>query len=317
MSGLFIVGNGLLIFFVKEIDVKQIVDKTAKKINLLKECKQIFTFKPYLILLSAFVTNQIAIQSIQANIQLYFEYGFFKAKDFFTPVMLTLLGLAIFYVPIWQFLMVKIGKIKSMFLGNLLVMPLLIGCIFFRENTSFQIGMLFTLVAIGANGLSSTFLVPWSILPVTLDAYFLKYSTRPDALFYTFFLLGTKILISFYLGIFQLVLGLIGYENEWCAEFQAPIVSETIIYMFAPIPIALLCISCLIITFFPIDEKLALENSERIQQLKKLNEAKVNGYPMVSPITVEEKRGKEPVVISEETEDSNLDYFEYLHEVRF
>lgn len=42
--------------------VKQIVDKTAKKINLLKECKQIFTFKPYLILLSAFVTNQIAIQ---------------------------------------------------------------------------------------------------------------------------------------------------------------------------------------------------------------------------------------------------------------
>lgn len=38
------------------------------------------------------------------------------------------------------------------------------------------------------------------------DAYYLKYRTKPDALFYTFFVLGTKVLMAVYLGISQVVL---------------------------------------------------------------------------------------------------------------
>lgn len=82
---IFVLGNVLLILFVEEKNSKLkyhadyylilfktcissvITEKTDQanvkgKISVLKECKQIFTFKPFLILVGAFVFNQLAIQ---------------------------------------------------------------------------------------------------------------------------------------------------------------------------------------------------------------------------------------------------------------
>jgi len=76
----------------------------------------------------------------------------------------------------------------------------------FREKRTELTVIFFVAVVIGANSFTTAFVVPWAILPETLDAYYLKYKSRPDALFYTFFLLGTKIALSFYLGFSQLLL---------------------------------------------------------------------------------------------------------------
>lgn len=67
----------------------------------------------------------------------------------------------------------------------------------------------------------------------------------------------------------------VGYQTGICAEFQKVTVSDAIRYMFAPIPIVLLILSSIIICLFPIDEKLALENTEKIQKLKELNSGMV------------------------------------------
>ena len=62
------------------------------------------------------------------------------------------------------------------------------------------------MMALAANTFTTAFLVPWAMLPECVDEYFLKYLAKPDALFYTFFILGTKVLMAIYLGITQLVL---------------------------------------------------------------------------------------------------------------
>ena len=86
------------------------------------------------------------------------------------------------------------------------MVPCTIGIIFFRSKDLSQIIPFFIMMALAANTFTTAFLVPWAMLPECVDEYFLKYLAKPDALFYTFFILGTKVLMAIYLGITQLVL---------------------------------------------------------------------------------------------------------------
>jgi hypothetical protein len=45
------------------------------------------------------------------------------------------------------------------------------------------------------------------MLPECMDEYYLKYKAKSDTLFYTFFVLGIKILLAIYMGISQAALG--------------------------------------------------------------------------------------------------------------
>jgi Na+/melibiose symporter-like transporter len=86
------------------------------------------------------------------------------------------------------------------------LVPLLIGCLFFDKNDLLQLVLFFTLMVIGANTFTASFVIPWAQLPEAIDAYLLRYKTKNDSLFYTFFILGTKVCMAIYLGLSQLVL---------------------------------------------------------------------------------------------------------------
>lgn len=86
------------------------------------------------------------------------------------------------------------------------MIPLLIGVFFFKTNNVGEIVTFFALAILGANCFTAAFLIPPALIPEALDSYYLKYRTKPDALFYTFFTIGTKILIAIYLGISQEIL---------------------------------------------------------------------------------------------------------------
>jgi hypothetical protein len=51
------------------------------------------------------------------------------------------------------------------------------------------------------------------MLPECFDAYYLKFKSRPDALFYTFFIFGSKMLLAFWSGLTQAVLAIVNFEN--------------------------------------------------------------------------------------------------------
>jgi Na+/melibiose symporter-like transporter len=108
------------------------------------------------------------------------------------------------------------------------------------------------------------------MVPECYDAYYLKYKSRPDALFYTFPVLGVKILMAFYLGISQFVLSENGFENGICAEFQDERVSKAIIYLYAPITLIFSLLSSFFILFYPINEKVAQSNIKLIQNSTRL-----------------------------------------------
>ena len=108
------------------------------------------------------------------------------------------------------------------------------------------------------------------MVPECYDAYYLKYKSRPDALFYTFPVLGVKILMAFYLGISQFVLSENNFQNGICAEFQDERVAKAIIYLYAPITLIFSLLSSFFIFFYPINEKVAQSNIKLIQNSSRL-----------------------------------------------
>ncbi|RNA28598.1 sodium-dependent lysophosphatidylcholine symporter 1 [Brachionus plicatilis] len=175
-------------------------------------------------------------------------------------------GCAILFVPFWKKLMMKIEKTTALIIGNLTMIPLLIGVFFFKTDHIGELITFFGLSIIGANCFTAAFLIPPALIPEALDSYFLKYRTRPDALFYTFFTIGTKILIAIYLGISQEVLAIVGYKTSVCSEYQNEEVQESIKYLIAPLPLVFLVLSSVCIYFYPIDSKKAEENSRESTQ---------------------------------------------------
>jgi len=266
LSIFFILGMLGLVFLVNErFDLYQSSDEDdEKKINVGKELKQIFQFKPFLILILSFNLNLIGLQVTQSNLQLYFEIGYTAIRELFTFALVGQLVFSIIFIPMWGWVISKIGKRKSFMLATPFVFPLLIGIIFFGSGTTIEIAVFFVCIILSANALSASFLCPWGMLPECIDAYYLKYGTKPDALFNTIFGIGPKLTVAAYLGAFQLMLAEAGYETGACSECQPESVRNVVVYVTSLLPLAAFILSIAAIFFFPISEEMAKKNSEAI-----------------------------------------------------
>jgi Na+/melibiose symporter-like transporter len=171
------------------------------------ELKRMLTFRPYILLACATILNTSSVQVVQANMELYFKYSYTALESLFSLVILILLGCAVLFVPIWKYFMQKIDKKYLFMIGNVTMVPLLLGGFFFGSGSSGEIALFFSLAILAANCFTAVFLIPWAMLPEVLDAYFIKYKTKPDAFFYTFFTLGSKVIMALYFGLTQIVLG--------------------------------------------------------------------------------------------------------------
>ena len=105
---------------------------------------------------------------------------------------------------------------------------------------------------------------------------------RCEALFYTFFILGTKVAISIYLGVGQYILDVTGgYLNNVCAEYQPPSVSTVLRNLFVPLPLILSFVSSLCVYFYPLTELTTKRNAIQLRNMQNssIDNSKINsGY---------------------------------------
>ena len=179
---------------------------SANRISTMTELKRMFMFKPYVLLALATILNTSAVQMVQANMELYFKYSYTALEAFFSVAILVLLGCGVLFVPLWKYLMIRFEKKHLFIVGNAAMIPLMIGTFFFESAAIGEVIVFFALAVISANCFTAVFLVPWAMLPEVLDAYLLKYKSKPDAFFYTFFTLGSKVIMAIYFGLTQVVL---------------------------------------------------------------------------------------------------------------
>ncbi|MBN3306278.1 NLS1 protein, partial [Amia calva] len=219
--------------------------------------KCIVKHTPYIRLVFGFLFASLAFQMAQGNFALFCTHAA-GLGAYFQHLVLILLVAATLSIPVWQILLVKVGKKTTIFMGLSIYIPTLaiIACV--RSNLP-----VYVLMSISAgSSLAALYLLPWSMLPDVVDDFKVKNPTCKDLepLFYSCYVFFNKFGGGMSLGISTLALHFAGYQPGACKHNAAVI--TTLRVLFAPVPIGLLLVGMLLFYFYPINE-------ERRQELKK------------------------------------------------
>ncbi|XP_051947191.1 sodium-dependent lysophosphatidylcholine symporter 1-like [Xyrauchen texanus] len=255
---------GLLYFLcclVLFIGVKEQLAPLSKldRINksYLTSMKMVVCHIPYVQLVFGFLFSSIAFQMAQGNFALFCTHAA-DMGQYFQHLVLILLTAATLSIPLWQTLLVKLGKKTTIFIGLSSYIPALTVISLVRSN--FPVFIIMSVLA--GTSLAALYLLPWSMLPDVVDDFKVKNPSCQDLepLFYSCYVFFNKFGGGMAIGVSTLVLHFAGYKPGACRHNPEVIYSLRI--LFAPVPICLLLVGIVMFYFYPINE-------ERRQQIQK------------------------------------------------
>ncbi|KAG9269521.1 sodium-dependent lysophosphatidylcholine symporter 1-like [Astyanax mexicanus] len=224
--------------------------------------KMIVKHTPYLWLVFGFFFSSVAFQLAQSNFALFCTHAAGMGA-YFQHLMLILLIAATLSVPLWQMVLVRLGKKTTIFMGLSIYIPSLIILTSVKGNF---LGFALTAILAGTS-LATLFLLPWSMLPDVVDDFKVKNPSFTDLepMFYSCFVLCNKFGGGLSNGVSTLALQFVGYQPGACR--QNPRVITTLQVLFAPAPIVLLLIGMLLFFFYPINEQRRQQIQTELQKI--------------------------------------------------
>ncbi|KAL7860063.1 hypothetical protein SRHO_G00152100 [Serrasalmus rhombeus] len=212
--------------------------------------KMVVRHTPYLWLVFGFLFSSVAFQLAQGNFALFCTHAAGMGA-YFQHLVLILLVAATLSVPLWQMLLVRLGKKTTIFIGLSVYIPALIIISIVKSN--FPVFVLAAILA--GTSLSSLYLLPWSMLPDVVDDFKVKNPSCTDLepMFYSCYVFFNKFGGGVSNGVSTLALHFAGYQSGACKHHSRVI--TTLQVLFAPVPIILLLTGLVFFFFYPINEK--------------------------------------------------------------
>ena len=231
--------------------------------NLLKSLKDVFTNKPYLLLLTAWFSNSAAVAVMEAMLIYYYKY-IFQAEGAVTLAMITLLVVTIASIPFWVWLAKRVSKKTTYIIG--MSLTLLAVVVFgFTADKLGQAGALGIMVVAGF-GFSSHYVLPWSMAPDTIEYGYSRSGVRREGVYYsiwTFVIALGGALAGFMVG---QSLDLFGYVPNTLQSARSILGIRLLI---GPLPAILILLSNLALAFYPLDRQRYEELQEQICKREK------------------------------------------------
>ncbi|XP_018593278.1 sodium-dependent lysophosphatidylcholine symporter 1 isoform X2 [Scleropages formosus] len=211
--------------------------------------KMVVKHTAYVKLVFGFLFASLAFQMAQGNFALFNTYAA-GLGPYFQHLVLILLTAATLSIPLWQTLLVRIGKKTTIFIGLTIYIPALIIIASIKSNLTVYI--LMSIMA--GSSLAALYLLPWSMLPDVVDDFKVKNPTCTDLepMFYSCYVFFNKFGGGVSAGVSTLALHFAGYSPGACKQKDQ--VVTTLRVLFAPVPIGLLLIGMVLFYFYPIDE---------------------------------------------------------------
>lgn len=173
--------------------------------------REAFRNRPFVLILGAWTLNTCGVTVVTATLIYYFKY-LFNDEKLITPASVIMLITSMAFIPGAVWLSGKIGKRLTYILGMSVVS---IACmlIFFMGHVAgiyFVYGVMF----VTGIGLSAHYVMPWAIIPDTIDYDYANSGVRREGVYYglwTFMIKIGQALAGLFVG---LVLGIFGYVPD-------------------------------------------------------------------------------------------------------
>jgi GPH family glycoside/pentoside/hexuronide:cation symporter len=247
----------------------------AKRMQLPKEAeipffeqlKIVFSNKPFLFVIAIYLFSWLGVQ-ITASIIPYFVINCMGMQEGDIPtVMIAVQGTALFMLFIWNYLSQKIGKKLVYFLGMSCWIIAAIGLFFLQPN---QVGLMYVMAVMAGVGVSTAYLIPWSMIPDVIELDELQTGQRREGIFYGFMVLLQKFGLAFGLFLVGNTLQAYGFKETVAGQSSLPIQPESALLairiVVGPIPTVCLIVGLVLVYFYPITREMHAEIMLKLQE---------------------------------------------------
>ncbi|MEM9450778.1 MAG: MFS transporter [Cyanobacteria bacterium P01_E01_bin.6] len=247
------------------------------KTNTLPFHKQILialTNKPFLSVVGIYLCSWLAAQ-MTAVVMQYFVVSWMGLESAdFTNFALVVQGTALTMLFVWSAVSQRIGKRAVFFMGTSIWVVAQFGLFFLQPG---QVGPMFFLGFLAGFGVSTSYLVPWSMLPDVIELDELKTGYRREGVFYAFMVMVQKIGIAFGIFLVGQALSLAGYIENLPGEPPVAVQPESALFVIrlviGPISTVILILGLILAYFYPISREvhatIVMQLHERKQKQQK------------------------------------------------
>jgi len=241
---------------------------TTESMPLLEQLRVVFNNRPFLFVIGIYLCSWLAVQQTAAIIPYFVVNWMGLGSQAFTQVALTVQVTALLMLFIWSNVSQRFGKRAVYFMGMSLWIVAQAGLFFVQPG---QIGLMYLLAVMAGFGVSTAYLVPWSMIPDVIELDELRTGQRREGIFYAFMVLLQKIGLAaglFFVGIALEWAGFMETVPGQTAPIQPPSALLAIRLAIGPLPTLVLIGGIVLAYFYPLTREVHAEILLKLKERK-------------------------------------------------
>jgi GPH family glycoside/pentoside/hexuronide:cation symporter len=242
---------------------------SSESLPYLEQLKIVFTNRPFLYVIGIYLCSWLAVQNTVAIIP-YFVKNWMRLTDAdFTKVVIAVQVTGLVMLFVWSEVSKRVGKKAVYFMGMSLWIIAEIGLFFLQPG---QNGLMYVLAVMAGFGVSTAYLIPWSMIPDVIELDELNTGQRREGIFYGFMVLLQKVGLALGLFLVGQVLeysGFIATAAGQAAPIQPPAALWAIRLLIGPVPTVILLVGLVLTYFYPITREVHAEILLKLQERKR------------------------------------------------
>jgi GPH family glycoside/pentoside/hexuronide:cation symporter len=254
---------------VKETERQRQEVAQSESLPYLQQLKIAFSNRPFVYVIGIYLCSWLAVQNTVAVIPYFVKSWMGLADQDFTKVVMAVQVTGLIMLFVWSEVSKRVGKKAVYFMGMTVWIIAEIGLFFLKPG---QVGLMYLLAVMAGVGVSTAYLVPWSMIPDVIELDELQTGQRREGIFYGFMVLLQKVALAiglFLVGVSLQQSGFVATVAGQAEPNQPQSALWSIRLLIGPVPTVILLIGLLLAYLYPITREVHAEILLKLQEKKR------------------------------------------------
>lgn len=246
--------------------------EASEQIPILEQLRIAFSNRAFLFVVGIYLASWLGVQAT-ASILPYFVVNWMGLSEAtFNLVAIAVQGTALVMLFVWSAISQRVGKKAVYYMGMILWIIAQAGLFFLQPG---QVGLMYLLAIMAGFGVSTAYLIPWSMIPDVIELDELNTGQRREGIFYSFMVFLQKLGLAIGLFLVGRALDFAGYIATVPGQ-PAPTQPDSALFAIrfaiGPLPTVALIIGLILAYFYPITREVHAEILLKLQERKSQTE---------------------------------------------